>query len=323
LVTLGGSDPANATLKVIRALQEIAREGLEAVILVGAANPYRADLEDAIRGTSALRLQTNATDMPELLKWPDVAVAAGGTTSWELMFLGLPALVGILAANQQEVAERLADAQAARNLGWFEVVTPQQIAQELCSLLTDSHRRSQYSRNGQALVDGQGASRVIRHMVDRAIRLRRACAEDCRQIWEWANDPAVRAASFSTDPIPWENHVAWFRRKLDDPRHLFFVASDSRNRLIGQARCDLAETEGTLSISLAGEFRGQGYGQLLIRAAAEETFRASTAQRLHAYVKESNTASQRAFLGCGFGHMESMEINGQKASHFILLRMER
>jgi RimJ/RimL family protein N-acetyltransferase len=298
-------------------------QDLEAVILVGAANPHRATLEAAVRGTSTLRLQTNATDMPELMKWADVAVAAGGTTSWELAFLGLPALVGVLATNQQDVAERLDAAQAARNLGRFEAVTPRQIARELSSLLTDPHRRGQYSRNGRALVDGLGAPRVIRCLVDRAIRLRRACADDCRQIWEWSNDPAVRDASFSTGPIPWEHHLEWFRRKLDDPQHLFFVASDSGNRLIGQARCDLAGAEGTLSISLAAEFRGQGYGRLLIWVAAEEAFQASAAERLHAYVKEGNVASQRAFLGCGFGWVESMEIKGQKASHFILPRTER
>jgi UDP-2,4-diacetamido-2,4,6-trideoxy-beta-L-altropyranose hydrolase len=323
VVTLGGSDPDNATLKVIRALQQIPHEGLEVEILAGAANPYRAVLEAAVRGSSALQLKTNATNMPEVMKWADIAVAAGGTTCWELMFLGLPAVVGVLAANQHEVAQRLSDAQAARNLGRFDAVTPVQIAQELSSLLTDPQRRGQYSRNGQALVDGLGASRVVGHMIDRVIRLRRACADDCRQIWEWSNDPAVRAASFSTDLIPWERHVEWFRRKLDDPRHLFFVASDKADRLIGQARCDLAGAEGTLSISLAAAFRGQGYSRLLIQAVAEETFQTSTARRLHAYVKEGNVASQRAFLSCGFGKVESLEIKGAKASHFILARTER
>jgi len=36
------------------------------------------------------------------------------------------------------------------------------------------------------------------------LRLRPVCADDCRMIWEWANDPLVRSQSFANDPIPWE-----------------------------------------------------------------------------------------------------------------------
>jgi UDP-2,4-diacetamido-2,4,6-trideoxy-beta-L-altropyranose hydrolase len=39
------------------------------------------------------------------------------------------------------------------------------------------------------------------------ITLKRATQEDCRLIWKWANDPDVRAASFSSKPIPYDTHT--------------------------------------------------------------------------------------------------------------------
>ena len=54
--------------------------------------------------------------------------------------------------------------------------------------------------------------------------LREAQRSDSYQIWQWANDPVVRASSFSPDPIPWETHVAWFESQLQNPNSLFFVA---------------------------------------------------------------------------------------------------
>ena len=46
--------------------------------------------------------------MPELMAWADVGVSAGGLTSWELAFMGLPGIVIVTAANQTGVAAALA-----------------------------------------------------------------------------------------------------------------------------------------------------------------------------------------------------------------------
>ena len=50
LVTLGGSDPDNVTLKVMHALQQIKLSVLEAKIIVGPANPKLKILREAVRG---------------------------------------------------------------------------------------------------------------------------------------------------------------------------------------------------------------------------------------------------------------------------------
>src|SRR5262249_1111372 len=54
LVTLGGSDPGNAAVKIIQALDRIRRPQFEAVVLVGPANPHRAELEAAVRQSRAM-----------------------------------------------------------------------------------------------------------------------------------------------------------------------------------------------------------------------------------------------------------------------------
>jgi UDP-2,4-diacetamido-2,4,6-trideoxy-beta-L-altropyranose hydrolase len=318
LVTLGGSDPPNVTLGVVQALQEVRLEGLEAVILIGAANPHRDQLEAAVRNAPAMRLRVNATDMPELLAWADVAVAAGGTTTWELAFMGLPALLVVLADNQRQVVREMAAAGAAGSLGWFETATPDRIARELSDLLADPQRRRQWCQRGQALVDGRGANRVLQRLRGRSLFLRQVRAEDCRPLWEWANDAAVRAASFSTQPIPWEDHVQWFRKKLADPRCLFFMAGDETGQPIGQVRCDMSREGGVLSISLAAPFRGQGYGQALLQLAAQEVFAVTDTAYLHAYVKPDNESSARAFRAAGFDAAKAVRIQGQEALHFIL-----
>jgi UDP-2,4-diacetamido-2,4,6-trideoxy-beta-L-altropyranose hydrolase len=164
LVTLGGADPPNATLRVLGALGQLRAEGLEAVVLVGAANPHRAALTAAARDLPGVRLQVNAADMPGLMAWADGAVAAAGSTSWELLFMGLPSCVLVLADNQEAVGPALARAGAALCLGPAAALESGPLADILGGLLHDARRRRELSDRGRAIVDGQGAARVVERM---------------------------------------------------------------------------------------------------------------------------------------------------------------
>jgi len=108
LVTMGGSDPDNVTLKVIQALHQVDMDGLEAIVVVGGSNPNYEELQSAVQDSRfPIRLESNVTNMPERMAWADVAVSAGGSTSWELAFMGVPILNLILAENQQQASTTL------------------------------------------------------------------------------------------------------------------------------------------------------------------------------------------------------------------------
>lgn len=162
LVTLGGADPDNVTLKVIQAFQEMNHSGLEAKILVGLANPHLNRLRESIKSSvHNLQLLTHVAKMPELMAWADIAVSAGGSTCWELVFMGVPNVIIVLADNQREVALELAAAKASLNLGWFEKVTVASLAQALRTLLQSYELRQHMRNTGRSLVDGRGAARVV------------------------------------------------------------------------------------------------------------------------------------------------------------------
>jgi UDP-2,4-diacetamido-2,4,6-trideoxy-beta-L-altropyranose hydrolase len=168
LVTLGGSDPDGVTLKVVEALGKIRVPGLEAVVVVGGGNPWRSELEAAARRVDCtIDLRVNVTDMPGLMAWADVAVAAGGTTTWERALMGLPSLVIILADNQQELAEATEQAGLGRSLGWHERVSVPALAASLNEMLADASGRAAMARKGPELVDGLGAARIAASLAQR------------------------------------------------------------------------------------------------------------------------------------------------------------
>jgi len=170
LVSLGGSDPDNVTLKVIRALQRLGPEGLESIVCVGASNLHYRELELAVRdSTFPIRLERNVSNMPELMAWADVAISAGGSTCWELAFMGLPNIVLVLAENQRAVPEGLQDHGVAANLGWFASVSEGRLAQALADMLHDSNCRREMSQRGQRLIDAGGVERVLDVMQEQVL----------------------------------------------------------------------------------------------------------------------------------------------------------
>lgn len=165
LVTLGGADFENVTLKVLNALRLIRVEGLQILVVVGSRNPHYKGLQIMAQQMShSVDLVSNAENMPDLMAWADLAIAAGGSTNWELAFMGLPTIVIVLANNQQKVAQELAQSDVILNLGWHQNQTKHSICKAILPLLSDLNQRQLMSQAARKIIDGRGAQRVVNKM---------------------------------------------------------------------------------------------------------------------------------------------------------------
>ena len=163
LVTLGGADPDNVTLKVVQALNYLNICGLHVRIIVGPANPHIESLRDAAGlSTFDIRLLSDVKDMPQLMRWADLAVSAAGSTCWELCSLGVPILTVILAENQAGLAVRLEKSGASKNMGWHYQSDVVGFAGAIRNLLEQEMLRTRLACQAGHLVDGCGCNRVIK-----------------------------------------------------------------------------------------------------------------------------------------------------------------
>jgi len=319
LVTMGGADPEDVTPRVVRALERLDLPGLEGKLLVGAANPRLESLRAEIERSGAdLELLTNAEDMPGLMAWADVAVAAAGITCWEMALMGLPAAVLVVAENQLKIAEPLAEAGAVVNLGWHDRLTPEGIATELAMLCGDQDRRRAQSEAGRRLVDGRGAERVVAVMraldgplPEDEVKLRPVAPEDMRPLWRLVNAPTVRQHSLNPAPIGWDEHVRWFNQKLSSPDTCIWVL-DFHGLILGPIRYDRIDDEtAQISLHVAAPFRRRGLATKLLNLTWQEACRRLRVNRLRALIKRDNAASQRTFLKAGFARIDSTPVRGQ------------
>jgi len=102
--------------------------------------------------------------MPELMEWADIAISSGGSTSWELAFMGLPAFVICFAENQIKAMDSLHNYGSVINLGWYSAIKKEQLLIQMNNLLQDELLRRKMSKLGKDLIDGMGRFRIIENM---------------------------------------------------------------------------------------------------------------------------------------------------------------
>ncbi len=169
--------------------------------------------------------------------------------------------------------------------------------------------------------------------------LRRVQEKDRELLFEWINDPVTRSQSFSSAGITWEEHAAWFAKKMADPdcQHFLFMAEQKETaggmKGCGEGGSTACQADGrqnarsgggkqnggacpagvirmerdgdsgvyVISYSIAPKWRGRGYGALLLTLA--EKWAAALlpdCSLLFGEVMEENAASARCFEKAGY-----------------------
>lgn len=317
LITLGGADPDNVTTKALEAVVELNDPELHTIAIVGSLHPCRDALAQWAKGQPRMEVQMDVDHMPELMTWADVAIAAGGTTTWERCLVGLPSLMVILAENQAPIARAMLQHDSA----CVVPSTTSAIGQELRRLLVDRPRRQRMSQASQQLVDGWGLRRLLSRMMPPRLELRPSMKEDARMIFEWANQPATRRASFDAAPISWDNHVQWFETRLNDPHTLMFVVMQN-GQAIGLIRFQQQANlkEATVSIQLDDSFQGSGLGPRIIQMGCSRCFLEWPVEQVRAEIRTDNVASLRAFVKAGFQDQQLTTVKGCPAYRLKLRR---
>jgi len=162
LVSYGGTDRTNETAKALRAVELLGRTDLEVDVAVGAAHAHA----DALRAAAGrnVRLHEGLTSLAALMASCDLALGAGGTSTWERLCLGLPSIVTATADNQLRSCRLLAENGYLEYLGPAHTVTAELLRDALARRIGQPRSLARDSARGQSLVDGRGAARVAAEM---------------------------------------------------------------------------------------------------------------------------------------------------------------
>jgi len=310
LVFLGGADSKNVTLRVVRALKALNKKQLKIKIITGPTNVHIESLKrETADNRQMFRIIDRVKDLPSLIKWADLGIAAGGGSCWEMAFLGLPLVLIPVNNNQERNVCELCNAGAAISPGRVESFSEQRLASVLDSMISSPGKLQQMSQKGRSIMDGKGAFRTVclmqvsggNELNPSLLTLRPAVGRDALQLYKIASDPLVRINSFSSNPFTYKEHLQWFEKKIGNPTQTSIWVYEYAGIITAQIRYDKSDGHfAEIDFSVHPQFRGKGLGTSLLMQTRNMAVERLNVRSLRGFVLPGNEASKACFQKAGF-----------------------
>lgn len=151
-IFFGGSDPTNETLKALKSVQLLDRPDISVDLIVGGNNPNLKQIKHYCTGIPNVNFYCQVNNMARLMANADLAIGAGGSTTWERCFLKLPSIVLVIAENQLETTAAVAAAGGVWNLGWSCNVSAEILVENINRAISNSFELKNMGENAFRLM---------------------------------------------------------------------------------------------------------------------------------------------------------------------------
>lgn len=166
LINFGATDPDNLTMLAISALELLKFECPPTDIVVGATNPWQAEIAHAVRLLPNVQLHIECAYMATLMQSARLMLGSGGATHWERCYCALPALVVTVAENQLATTVYLAKLGACVWLGQASDMSASYFAERLRFYLAQPTLLNNISKNASVLLPATGGTAaVVKHLL--------------------------------------------------------------------------------------------------------------------------------------------------------------
>ena len=228
LVYFGGVDAANLTGRSLEALLAAGCGDLEIDVVLPVVGPHAESIRALAARLPGAHVHETLPSLAQLMANADLAIGASGTTSWERLCLGLPALVVTLSDNQLLIAQALQANNLARWLGHHDEISVERLADALRLLLQEG-LAPDWSARCRAAVDGAGVERVAALLALGArsrLTARAATVDDDVLVGDWAM------------PLATADNTSYGRmlRSLSDDR--LYLVEVAPGVVVGAVRCN-------------------------------------------------------------------------------------
>lgn len=156
LVSFGASDLTDETSKTLHALSMLNRTDIGIDVVVGTANPHKAKVQTLCAGMSNVRFHLQVSNIARLMAEADLFIGAGGSTTWERCFLGLPSIVVSLADNQVELTKHMAAFGALKYLGSNKQITVMSLVSTIKDFLNAPDFLSAMGKKAMSIITSHG-----------------------------------------------------------------------------------------------------------------------------------------------------------------------
>src|SRR5690606_4736833 len=184
-------------------------------VVVGNSNPHKAEIEELCKNYN-YNFHCQVDNMAQLMAKADLAIGAGGTSTWERISLGLPSITYSIADNQNELVKYAKDKKLL-----IECKKDEDLSSVIKSLMANSDLYRLISENCLQCFVGEETYHIFNMIFISFRKIRKDNEKDKNLIFNWRNNDNVRLYSFNQKLISKEEHEKWFSEI--DKNYIYFI----------------------------------------------------------------------------------------------------
>ena len=319
-ICIGGADIYDLSSKMLIDLAKL--DQIETInIVVGNAYSFYNDIkEKAIKYSNkkeiGLYRNLNENEIIRQMQKSDFAIVPTSTILIEAISQNIPIITGYYVDNQKEFAKYLqGEYESILVVGNLNKINIEQVHIDILKKKFNINNYPQINKMVKTKY------RKIFKLLESEffVHCREASIEDVDIYFTWVNNKAVRENAIHSKEITYEEHLKWFKAKLDNDDSMLFIF-EKNGTPIGQVRFDKSKSCFIIDYSIDEKFRGNGYGQLIIKMGLEKLInnkKNCENCNVKALVKKSNISSLRVFQNFGFVNHRELEIDNCLYVEFI------
>jgi UDP-2,4-diacetamido-2,4,6-trideoxy-beta-L-altropyranose hydrolase len=320
-ICMGGADPNNITLKVLKALQSL-KEISFVTIVLGESNPNIDKIRDYVNSnqnnlTCLLYQNLDVEGMVKAISSCEWSICPASTTAMEVCLIGKGLITGYTFENQKGILNGLTKYGCGLSIGDFNSVSISKLANLFEKFIGNLIEKERLVHNQNQFFNGQFKQNLLKLFEELQsekkadeIKVRKADINDMGIYFNWKNEPTVRESSLNSELVSWDTHFKWFSKRIRSNNTIMYIFENNQNRPIGQVRLDFNNDQAISDITIDPSFRGKSLGKVLILKAAELFFKDFPNFSIEAFVKLENVASYKSFINAGFSNIGRIDLNG-------------
>ena len=161
LLTMGGSDPAGLTVKILRPIADHFT-GYKLNVVLGPLFTEHQKVYEIIKGHRNIVVHENPDNFIGLMSRQDAIITAGGRTLYECAYLGKPVLIIPSIEHEALMAEAYAKATGSCFLpAWEDAVSGHRVSEALNYYSNNYSIRKAIYQSSIKLIDGNGVERIL------------------------------------------------------------------------------------------------------------------------------------------------------------------
>lgn len=136
--------------------------------------------------------------------------------------------------------------------------------------------------------------------IDKSLSLEPATMDDAAFLFLIKNEEAARASALvTTDPIKWDDHLAWLGRTLTRDDVELYIIRSATGKAMGSWRFDHYPEHEEFSMIIIPEVRGMRVGSRVFNFCSDY-IQAKTGKKIIGYIAEGNVPPMRYHIRAGY-----------------------